>query len=185
MNGRPSHAPDLPRGDGAGERRLPAGLDSRVAAHSLAALLLIGALMGSLNLLVDGVLRDGAARWAYAVTMVLLFVLAAHLAIRGRVGQAHTFVLVLLGDVTYLVVVLCIEDPLRYATPLMLLFPALAGAWFLPLRPLCVHMIATTGICLAALWPSYDSAVGLVVQAGVSSASTTANRSALRSTALN
>ena len=168
MIGRRSHAPDLSRGDGAGERRLPAGLDSRVAALSLAALLLIGGVMGSLNLLVDGVLRDGAGRVAYAVTMVLLFVLSAHLAIRGRVGQAHTFVLVLLGDVIYLVVVLCIQDPLRYATPLMLLFPALAGAWFLPLRPLCVHMVATTAICLAALWPSYDNAVGLVVQAGVS-----------------
>ncbi len=168
MIGRLSHAPDLPTGDGAGEPRRPAGLDSRVAALSLAALLLIGALMGSLNLLVDGVLRDGAARWAYSATMLLLFVLSAHLAIRRRVGHAHTFGLVLLGDVIYLVVVLCIEDPLRYATPLMLLFPALAGAWFLPLRPLCVHMVATTAICLAALWPSYDSAVGLVVQAGVS-----------------
>ncbi|MDT0276236.1 GGDEF domain-containing protein [Blastococcus goldschmidtiae] len=150
------------------EQRRPAGLDSRVAALCLAALLLIGALMGSLNLLVDGVLRDGAGRWAYASTMLLLFALSGHLACRGRVGQAHTFGLVLLGDVIYLVVVLCIQDPLRYATPLMLLFPALAGAWFLPLRPLCVHMVATTGICLAALWPSYDSAVGLVVQAGVS-----------------
>ena len=168
MIGRPSHAPDLSSGAGAREPRRPAGLDPRVAALSLAALLLIGALMGSLNLVVEGVLRDGAARWAYAATMLLLFSLSAHLAVRGRVGQAYTFGLVLLGDVIYLVVVLCIQDPLRYATPLMLLFPALAGAWFLPLRPLCVHMVATTGICLAALWPSYDSAVGLVVQAGVS-----------------
>lgn len=160
-------APDGP-GDEEGEPRRPAGLDTRVAALCIAALLLIGALMGSLNLLVDGVLRDGAGRWAYAATMLLLFALSGHLAYRGRVGQAYTFGLVLLGDVIYLVVVLCIQDPLRYATPLMLLFPALAGAWFLPLRPLCVHMVATTGICLAALWPSYDSAVGLVVQAGVS-----------------
>jgi diguanylate cyclase (GGDEF)-like protein len=166
--GPSSRAPDLHIGTEAGEPRRPAGLDSRVAALSLSALLLIGALMGSLNLLLDGVLRDGAGRWAYATTMLLLFVLSAHLAIRRRVGQLHTFGLVLLGDVIYLVVVLCINDPLRYATPLMLLFPALAGAWFLPLRPLCVHMVATTGICLAALWPSYDSAVGLLVQAGVS-----------------
>lgn len=168
MIGRSSHEPDPRDGAETGEPPRPAGLDTRVAALSLAALLLIGALMGSLNLFVDGVLHDGAARWAYGGTMLLLFVLSAHLAIRGRVGQAHTFGLVLLGDVIYLVVVLCIQDPLRYATPLMLLFPALAGAWFLPLRPLCVHMVATTGICLAALWPSYDSTVGLLVQAGVS-----------------
>ncbi len=148
----------------------PSGLDRRVAALSLAALLVIGALMGSINLVVDGVLRDGAPRWAYAGTMLLLFVLAANLAARGRVGQRHTLVLVLLGDLIYLVVVLCIEDPLRYATPLMLLFPALAAAWFLRPRPLLVHMVVITGVCLAALWPSYDSTVGLLVQVGVSAA---------------
>lgn len=158
------------RGTESTEPPTPSGLDRRVAALSLAALLVIGALMGSINLVVDGVLRDGAPRWAYAGTMLLLFALAADLAIRGRVGQRHTLVLVLLGDLIYLVVVLCIEDPLRYATPLMLLFPALAAAWFLRPRSLLVHMVVITGVCLAALWPSYDSAVGLLVQVGVSAA---------------
>ncbi|SOC50851.1 diguanylate cyclase (GGDEF) domain-containing protein [Blastococcus aggregatus] len=157
------------RGDST-EPPTPSGLDRRVAALSLAALLVIGALMGSINLVVDGVLRDGAPRWAYAVTMLLLFALAGNLAVRGRVGQRHTLALVLLGDLIYLVVVLCIEDPLRYATPLMLLFPALAAAWFLRPRPLLVHMVVITGVCLAALWPSYDSTVGLLAQVGVSAA---------------
>ena len=37
----------------------------------------------------------------------------------------------LLGDLIYLVVALCIDDPVRYATPLMLLFPSFVAAWFL------------------------------------------------------
>lgn len=159
-----------PPGTDPAEPPTPSGLDRRVAALSLAALLVLGALMGSVNLLVDGVLRDGAPRGAYGATMALLFALAAHLAVRGRIGQRHTLALVLLGDLIYLVVVWCIEDPLRYATPLMLLFPALAAAWFLRLCSLYVHMAVITVVCLAALWPSYDSSVGLLVQVGVSAA---------------
>lgn len=140
----------------------------RVAALTLAVLMIIGALMGSVNLFVEGVLRDGAPRWAYAGTMLLFVLLAAHLAVRGRVGRGQTITAVLLGDLTYLIVVVCIEDPLRYATPLMLLFPALAAAWFLDLRPLCLHLVVTTGVCLAALSLSHDSTAGLVVQTGVS-----------------
>jgi diguanylate cyclase (GGDEF)-like protein len=165
MDGDP-HAADL---DGGAGEPGPHRAERQVAARTLAALLSVGALMGSVNLFVDGVLRGGAAPWAYGGTMLLLLGIAAFLAVRGRVGHGHTFALVLLGDLIYLVVVLCIQDPLRYATPLMLLFPALVAAWFLELRQLYVHMAVTAGICLAALWPSYDSAVGLGVQVGVSS----------------
>jgi diguanylate cyclase (GGDEF)-like protein len=84
------------------------------------------------------------------------------------VGRWHTFCLVLLGDLIYLVVVFCIDDPVRYATPLMLLFPAFVAAWFLGPWELGVNMLVTTVVCLIALWPSYDSAVGLGVQVGVS-----------------
>ena len=146
----------------------PEGPDGRLAARTLAALLALGGLMGSVNLFVDGVLREGAGRWAYGAMMLLLLALAASLALRGRAGHGHTFALVLLGDLIYLVVVLCISDPLRYATPLMLLFPALVAAWFLELRQLGVHMVVTAAVCLAALWPSYDDAVGLGIQVGVS-----------------
>src|SRR3712207_8086275 len=38
---------------------------------------------------------------------------------------------VLLGDLVYLVVALSITDPMRYATPLMMLFAAFVAAWFL------------------------------------------------------
>jgi diguanylate cyclase (GGDEF)-like protein len=151
---------ELPRLD-----QLPEG---RLAALTLAALLVTGGLMGSVNLFVDGVLIEGAGRWAYGVTMVILLVLGVAIAVHGRVGPQHTFALVLAGDLIYLVVVLCIEDRLSYATPLMLLFPALVAGWFLELRQMCVHMVVIAAVCLVALWPSYASVVGLGVQVGVS-----------------
>jgi diguanylate cyclase (GGDEF)-like protein len=100
--------------------------------------------------------------------MALLVVMAVPLVVRQRAGHWHMFGLVLLGDLIYVVVVLCIEDPVRYATPLMLLFPAFVAAWFLGPWQLAANMVATTIACLVALWPSYDSAVGLGIQVGVS-----------------
>jgi diguanylate cyclase (GGDEF)-like protein len=100
--------------------------------------------------------------------MALLVVMAVPLVVRQRAGHWHMFGLVLLGDLIYVVVVLCIEDPVRYATPLMLLFPAFVAAWFLGPWQLAANMVATTVACLVALWPSYDSAVGLGMQVGVS-----------------
>jgi diguanylate cyclase (GGDEF)-like protein len=50
----------------------------------------------------------------------------------------------------------------------MLLFPAFVAAWFLGPWELGANMVATTVACLIALWPSYDSTVGLAVQVGVS-----------------
>jgi diguanylate cyclase (GGDEF)-like protein len=143
------------------------GTEHRVAALTLGALLVIGAIMGTINLLVDGVLRDGAARWIYVATMAACIAAAVPLIIHKRAGRWHTFGLVLLGDLIYLVVVFCIDDPVRYATPLMLLFPAFVAAWFLGPWELALNMVVTTVVCLAALWPSYESPVGLAVQVGV------------------
>ncbi len=144
------------------------GPEHRVAALTLAALLFAGGLMGMLNLFVDGVLRDGAARWIYGVAMVLCMLGAVPMAVRKRAGRWHMFGLVLLGDLIYLVVVLSIEDPVRYATPLMLLFPAFVAAWFLGPWELAANMAVTLAVCLVALWPSYDDALALGIQVGVS-----------------
>jgi diguanylate cyclase (GGDEF)-like protein len=124
--------------------------------------------MGTANLFVEGVLRPGTQRWVYAATMAMLVVMAVPLVVRQRAGRWHMFGLVLLGDLIYLVVVLCIQDPVRYASPLMLLFPAFVAAWFLGPGQLGGNMLATTAVCLIALWPSYDSAIGLGIQVGVS-----------------
>jgi diguanylate cyclase (GGDEF)-like protein len=144
--------------------------DHRIAALTLAGLLVLGGLMGTINLFVDGVLRDGVERWIYGGTMAACILAAVPLVVRRRVSRGHTFGLVLLGDLVYVVVALCIDDPVRYATPLMLLFPAFVAAWFLGPWELGVNMVVTTAACLVALWPSYDSAVGLGVQVGVSAA---------------
>jgi diguanylate cyclase (GGDEF)-like protein len=140
------------------------GPEHRVAALTLAALLFVGSLMGMSNLLVDGVLREGAPRWIYGTAMLLCMIAAVPLAVRKRAGRWQTFGLVLLGDLTYLVVVLCIDDPVRYATPLMLLFPAFVAAWFLGPWELGINMAVTAVVCLLALWPSYDSAAALGIQ---------------------
>src|SRR5688572_17999056 len=140
------------------------GPEHRVAAFTLAALLLGGGLMGTASLVTNGVLREGAPRWLYAATMALCVAAALPLLIRQRAGRWQTFGLVLLGDLIYLAVVLCVEDPVRYATPLMLLFPAFVAAWFLGPWELGVNMVVTTVVLLIALWPSYDGAVALGIQ---------------------
>ena len=144
------------------------GHENRVAALTLALLLVLGGLMGTINLFVTDVLRDGPQRWVYGATMAACVLAAVPLLVRQRITRWNTFGLVLLGDLIYLVVVFCIEDPIRYATPLMLLFPSMVAAWFLGRWELAVNMVVTAVVCLLALWPSYDDAVGLGVQVGVS-----------------
>ncbi|WNV77233.1 GGDEF domain-containing protein [Geodermatophilus sp. DSM 44513] len=145
------------------------GVERQVAAWTLAGLMVLGAGMGLLNLSVEGVLREGASRWVYGGTMVLLMALGVVLGLLRRVGRPETFGLVLLGDLVYVVVALCIEDPVRYATPLMLLFPAFVAAWFLSPWMLGVNMAATVLACLVAMWGSYDDPVALTVQVAVNS----------------
>jgi diguanylate cyclase (GGDEF)-like protein len=151
-----------------GPTGLTRGHEHRIAALTLGLLLVAGGLMGTINLFVDDVLRDGPQRWAYGATMAACILAAVPLVLRRRITRRHTFGLVLLGDLIYLVVVFCIDDPVRYATPLMLLFPSMVAAWFLGRWELVVNMVVTTVVCLIALWPSYDNAVGLAVQVGVS-----------------
>jgi len=161
-----SHFDARPTGPGA--TAVARGPEHRVAALTLAALLLVGGAMGSVNLFVDGVLREGAPRWVYAGTMVLCMAAAIPLIVRQRAGRWGTFGLVLLGDLIYLVVALSVEDPIRYSTPLMLLFASFVAAWFLGPWELGVNMLVTVAVCLVALWPSYPNAVALGVQVGVS-----------------
>jgi diguanylate cyclase (GGDEF)-like protein len=150
-------------------RALRAG-DDRLTAWCLAVLLGTGAALGTLNLFIDGVLRDGAARVVYAVTMLLLVALGAVLALRQRAGQHAAAVLVVAGDIVYVVVAVTTTDPMLYAPPLMLLFACFAAAWFLGPRMLTVHMLLVVAACAAALWTNYPDATALAVQVAVSSA---------------
>ncbi len=153
------------RGDGGPGAPPPArDGENRVAALTVAVLLLAGAAMGSVNLLVDGVIRPGTARWVYGGTMAVLAGIAIALAVRRRIGRWTTFGLVLVGDLVYLVVALSITDPVRYATPLMMLFAAFVAAWFLDGWMLAAHLVVTPVVVAAALWGSYDNMPGLLVQ---------------------
>src|SRR4028119_575944 len=84
--------------------------------------------------------------------MAACLLLAVPLLVRRRIGRWQTFGLVLLGDLVYVVVALCSEDPVRYATPLMLLFPALVAAWFLRPWMLAVNMVAVPLAVVVAPW---------------------------------
>ena len=163
--GRQSASPRAPLAAGSvlGAR----GPEHRVAALTLATLLFLGGLMGSFNLAIGGVVRDGAPRWIYVGTMALCMLASVPLLLRERVGRWETFALVLLGDLVYVVVVLCLRDPMHYATPLMLLFPAFVAAWFLEPWQLLVNMVVTVAAVLAGMWHHYPSGTDLAIQTAV------------------
>jgi diguanylate cyclase (GGDEF)-like protein len=146
------------------------GSETRLAAFCLAALLSVGAALGSLNLFIDGVLRPGPTRAVYAATMLVLLLLGAALAALQRVNAATTATLVVVGDIVYVIVALSTTNPLLYASPLMLLFCCAAAAWFLGPRMLTVHMLAVVIACALALGRSYPDTAGLVVQVTVNAA---------------
>jgi diguanylate cyclase (GGDEF)-like protein len=150
--------------------------EERITALALGGLLFLGGLLGSLNLAVGGAVRPGAARWFYVATIALCMLTSVPLLLRRRSGRWQTFALVLLGDLIYVVVALCLADPARYATPLMLLFPAFVAACFLGPWELLANMVVTVAACLAAMWHSYPSGAELAIQ-------TTVNAGMLNATA--
>ena len=152
---------------GSGLAVLSRGPEHRVAATTLAILLFLGGLMGTTNLFADDVVRQ-EQRWLYGATMGLCMLAALSLAVRRRATRPQTFALVLLGDLIYVVVALCIHDPLRYATPLMLLFPSFVAAWFLGRWELAVNMAVTPLAVLVAMWTTHHDPVGLAIQVAVS-----------------
>jgi hypothetical protein len=93
------------------------GPEHRMAALTLAALLVVGGVMGSINLFVNDVLRDGPQRWMYGATMAACIAAAVPLVVRQRASRWHTLGLVLLGDLIYLVVVYCVDDPVGTPHP--------------------------------------------------------------------
>jgi diguanylate cyclase (GGDEF)-like protein len=144
--------------------------ETRIAAYCLAALLGIGAALGSLNLFIDGVLHPGASRAAYTATLLVLVVLGGVLVVAKRVNPATTATLVVIGDIGYVVVAASVVNPVLYASPLMLLFCCVAAAWFLGPRMLAVHMVLVVGACAAALGSSDLDPAVLAVQVAVNAA---------------
>lgn len=145
--------------------------EERVLGRTVAALLLAGSVLGSVNLFLDDVLRPGPARLVYASTMAALFLLGLGLAGRPRLRPRWALAAVLLGDVVYIVIARTVIDAQVYATPLMLLFAAMVAAWFLGPRAMAVQVVALFVACWVALAPSIDDgrmlAVQVLVQGGV------------------
>jgi diguanylate cyclase (GGDEF)-like protein len=144
--------------------------ETGLVALSLAALLLVGAGLGSLSLLIDGVLHDGLTRPLYAATMLLLGLLGVGLAVRRRVTTRTPATLVVVGDAVFVIVAASMTDPLLYASPLMLVFCCAAAAWFLGPRMLALHMVLVVVGCFAALGHSYPDTASLLVQVAVNAA---------------
>ena len=130
----------------------------------LAGLAVAGGILGSLNLVVDGVLRDGPARAVYAALMALCLLLGILLWRYPALVDRGRLLLVLLADGMYLVITTTIVDASTYATPLMLLFATILAAWVLGPRTLPVHLLAVYLICWAALAPTISDPRLLAVQ---------------------
>ena len=145
------------------------GADGQVAAGVLAVLVLVGAGLGSMNLLVDGVLRPGTGRTTYTAVMAALAAIGVLLLVRRRVDRPVIGLLVGVGDLVYVVVALSITDPMLYAPPLMMLFAAFTAAWFLDGWMLGLHMLAVPVACWVALAPGLDDPAALAVQVVVQS----------------
>jgi diguanylate cyclase (GGDEF)-like protein len=158
----------LDHGGGPGEPG--SASETRLVAWCLAALLMVGAALGSLNLFIDGVLRAGPTRSLYAATMLALFVLGLALVVLRRVDVVTTAALVVVGDIVYVIVAESTTDPLLYSPPLMLLFCCAAAAWFLGPRMVTAHMLLVVVGCVAALHHSYPDTAALLVQVTVSAA---------------
>jgi diguanylate cyclase (GGDEF)-like protein len=130
----------------------------------LAVLAFVGGALGSLNLVVGDVLREGAARPVYASMMVLCVVLGIVLWFVPGVVRHVRLPLVLLADGMYLVIATTIVDAHLYATPLMLLFATILAAWVLGPRSLPVHLVFVYLICWIALAPTISDGALLAVQ---------------------
>jgi len=138
------------------------GPEHRMAASILAALLSVGVVTGTVNLFVGNTVHEGH-RWIYVGAILLSAVAAVTLALRRRATGAQTFALVLLGDAVYVVVAMCVENPSRHATPLMLLFPSFFAAWFLRRWQFAVNLVLTPLACLLGMWTPLETPVGMAV----------------------
>src|SRR5215213_6445953 len=153
-----------------GATAISRGPEHRVAAFTLAALTLLAGLIGSVNLFVEGSLHQGPTRLWYAAGMAACLAAAVVLAVRRRAGPWQTLGLVLLGELIYVIVVLCIAHPVQ-ASPLLLLFPSFVAAWFLGPWMVGTSMATTLVASTLAVTHTYDGGllVGMqvLVNAGV------------------
>ncbi len=147
-----------------GSASLPQRWPVEQVGRLLAVFAFLGGGLGSLNLVVGHVLRDGHARTVYGAMMVFCVLIGVALWCVPSLIRHTGLPLVLLSDGMYLVIATTIVDAGVYATPLMLLFATLEAAWLLSPRTLPVHLVAVYLVCWAALAPTIPDGGMLAVQ---------------------
>jgi diguanylate cyclase (GGDEF)-like protein len=125
---------------------------------------LLGGLLGTVNLGVDGVLRPGGWTLLYAGVMTALVLLGATLLLTRGLAPRLLPLVVLSGHLVYVVVTFCVVDAELFATPLMLLFSVLTGSLVLGLRTFVLNCLLVVPVLAVAMSPRYDDPVGLGVQ---------------------
>jgi diguanylate cyclase (GGDEF)-like protein len=131
---------------------------------------LLGGVLGTVNLGVEGVLRPGAWTVLYALVMASLVALGVGLLLTRTLARALLPLVVLNGHLVYVVVSFCVVDAERYSTPLMLLFSVLTGSLVLGTRTFVLNCLLVVPVLAVTMAPRYDAdAVGLVVQVAVHS----------------
>ncbi len=147
----------------------PFSLLSGRATQLVALLAICGGLLGQVNLFIDDILTPGLPSLVYAVTMLAVVAAGLALLLGGdwAAGMARPFVLV--GDVVYIVLAMTVVDASLYATPVMLLFSALAAGVLLGPRLLALHCVIVVPAIAVALAGSYPNLGALAVQVAVHS----------------
>ncbi len=132
---------------------------------------LLGGLIGTINLGVPGVLRPGGWTVLYTLVMATLVLIGVLMLLGRRMAGALLPVLVVSGQLVYVVVAFCVVDAARYATPLMLLFSVVAGAVVLGPRGVTVSCLLLVPVLAVTMRPVYlDDPLGLAVQVAVHAA---------------
>lgn len=136
-------------------------------AHLIGWFSLLGGLLGTVNLAVDGVLRPGAWTVLYAAVMAALVLLGGALLVTRTLASWLLPLVVLNGHLVYVVVAFCVVDAERFSTPLMLLFSVLTGSLVLGLPMFVLNCLLVVPVLAVTMGPRYDEPVGLAVQVAV------------------
>lgn len=128
-----------------------------------------GALLGLLNLGLDGVVRPGLPRAVYALVMGGLLLAGLYGLTRPRLTTRVIGMLVFFGNAIYVVVALAVTDANIYAGPLMLLFSLTVAASYLGRPGFAVQLVAVPPICWIGLQNSGLDGRALPIQVTVQS----------------
>ncbi|MTD15539.1 diguanylate cyclase [Nakamurella sp. YIM 132087] len=127
----------------------------------------LSGLIGVINGLVPGSVRTDGFRWVYIACVAASFVIAGLMFVRRRAGHLMVLVIINLSFVLYIFISISSSQPRISASPLLMMFPILAAAWYLKGTALVPPVVLVTlGIWLAIRGQDL-SPVQTVIQVGV------------------